>query len=98
MAPTYSLRLNEDDDWMHSRNVYGRWGSSNVEHLKKQIGHTFWLKKEAEKHRYLYFICNKKENKIFMKNLKHKLFPYPKDSSHKAEITKVEVINEVFNE
>ena len=22
LAPTYSLRLNEEDDWMHSRNVY----------------------------------------------------------------------------
>ena len=47
-APTYALRLEEDSDWMHSRNVYSRYGSSNVEHLKKQIGHTFWLKKEAE--------------------------------------------------
>ena len=39
-----------------------------------------------------------KENKLFISTLKHKLFPYPKDSSHKAEITKVEVIKEVFNE
>ena len=27
MAPTYSLRLKEDDDWMHSRNVYSKFGS-----------------------------------------------------------------------
>ena len=96
-APTYALRLEEDGEWMHSRNVYSRYGSSNVEHLKKQIGHTFWLKKEAEKHRYIYFLGNKRENKVFMKSLKHKLFPYPKEANSTAEIQKIEVINESFN-
>ena len=28
MAPTYSLRLKEDGDWMHSRNVYSKFGSA----------------------------------------------------------------------
>ena len=98
MAPTFSLKLNEEDEWMHSRNVYGRWGSSNVEHLKKKIGHTFWLKKEAEKLRYIYFLGSKKEKKLFMSNIKHKLFPYPKDTNYKAEITKVEVTKGIFDE
>ena len=31
MAPTYSLRLKEDDDWMHSRNVYSKFGSNSYE-------------------------------------------------------------------
>ena len=98
MAPTFSLKISEDGDWIHSRTVYSVYGSSNVEHLKKQIGHTFWLKKEAEKHRYLYFLGNKKENKLFMNILKHPLLPYPKGTSNKAEVTKHEVNNKGFYE
>ena len=98
MAPTFSLKVSEDGDWIHSRTVYSVYGSSNVEHLKKQIGHTFWLKKEAEKHRYLYFLGNKKENKLFMNTLKHPLLPYPKGTSNKAEVTKHEVNNKGFYE
>ena len=77
-APTYALRLEEDSDWMHSRNVYSRYGSSNVEHLKKQIGHTFWLKKEAEKHRYIYFLGNKKQVRQMYQDLNYSVLPYPK--------------------
>ena len=69
------------------------------EHLKKQIGHTFWLKKEAEKHRYLYFLGNKKENKLFMNTIKHPLLPYPKEALNKAEVIKYEVDNKgIYNE
>jgi len=98
LAPTFSLRLEKDSEWIHSRTVYSVYGSSNVKHLKKQIGHTFWLKKEAEKHRYLYFLGNKKENKLFMNTLKHPLLPYPKGTSNKAEVTKHEVNNKGFYE
>ena len=98
LAPTFSLKISEGGDWIHSRTVYSVYGSSNVEHLKKQIGHTFWLKKEAAKHRYLYFIGNKKENKLFMNTLKHPLLPYPKDTLNKAEVTKHEVNNKGFYE
>jgi len=99
MAPTYSLKLTEDGEWVHSRTVYSRYGSSNVEHLKKQLGHTFWLKKEASKHRYLYFLGNKKENKLFMDMLKHSLLPYPKDVQDDSELIKIEVNNKgIVNE
>ena len=98
LAPTFSLRLEKDSEWIHSRTVYSVYGSSNVKHLKKQIGHTFWLKKEAEKHRYLYFLGNKKENKLFMNTLKHPLLPYPKGTSNKTEVTKHEVNNKGFYE
>ena len=99
MAPTFSLKLEDDGEWIHSRTVYSLYGSSNVEHLKKQIGHTFWLKKEAEKHRYLYFLGNKKENKLFMNTLKHPLLPYPKEALNKAEVMKYEVDNKgIYNE
>ena len=60
--------------------------------------HDLTQQKEAEKHRYLYFLGNKKENKLFMNILKHPLLPYPKGTSNKAEVTKHEVNNKGFYE
>jgi len=93
MAPTYSLKLNEDDDWMHSRSVYSKFGSAAPDNLKKAIGHDFWLKKEASKHRYIYFLGSKSENRKFRKMMKHPEMKYPKDYNHDVEITKIEVEN-----
>lgn len=91
LMPTYSLRLNEEDDWMHSRNVYSMYGSNNLDKMKKAIGHDFWLKRETTKHRYIYFLGNKKENRNFNKILKHPSMDYPKDTEFIDEVIKVEV-------
>ena len=96
MAPTFSLKIEEDGEWIHSRTVYSMYGSSNAEHLKNRIGHTFWLKKEAEKHRYLFFIGSRKEKKLFITNLKHPQLPYPKEAINKAEVIKHEVHEKGF--
>ena len=93
LAPTYSLRVNEDDDWMHSRSVYSKYGSAAPENLKKAIGRDFWLKKEASKHRYIYFLGNKRENRHFKKMMKHPIMDYPKNYVHDVTITKIEVEN-----
>ena len=93
LAPTYSLRVNEDDEWMHSRSVYSKYGSAAPKNLIKAIGQTFWLKKEASKHRYIYFLGNKKENRHFKKMMKHPIMNYPKNYQHDVEITKIEVEN-----
>jgi hypothetical protein len=77
--PNYAIRLTEDGKWMHSRNVTTKFGSHNLEKLKKKIGHTFWRKEEPEKHRYLYLLCGKKDKKKIMNTLIHKPKPYPKD-------------------
>ena len=91
LMPTYSLRLNEEDDWMHSRNVYSKYGSNNIDKMKKAIGHDFWLKRETTKHRYIYFLGNKKQNRKFRKVLKHPSMNYPKNTEFIDEIIKVEV-------
>jgi len=91
LAPTYSLRLTEDGVWMHSRSVYSKFGSANPKKMVKSIGHTFWLKKEASKHRYIYFLGNKKENRKFHSVMKHPEMKYPKDYKHEIEIRKIEV-------
>lgn len=90
LMPNYSVSLTNDPyAWIHSRTVSERYGSHNVDHLKKAIGHTFWRKKESSKHRYIYILAKGKERKKILENLKHKSFPYPKEDVHSDEISEV---------
>lgn len=85
LMPNYSVSLSDSPySWIHSRTVFSKWGSHNVEHLKKEIGKQnkscFWRKKEAPKHRYIQILGqNKSEKRKLSKMLKHKTSPYPKD-------------------
>ena len=98
LMPNYSVSLvGPPYKWIHSRTISSTYGSHNVEHLKKKIGHTFWRKKESSKHRYVYIICNKKENRLILKNLKHPFQPYPKDTTYKDEIEEIVVDNQTEN-
>ena len=97
LAPTYSLRVNEEDDWMHSRSVYSKYGSAAPKNLMKAIGRDFWLKKEATKHRYIYFLGSKSENRKFYKMMKHPVMDYPKNYQHDDEITKIKLENNKNN-
>jgi len=92
LVDAYSLKLEEDSEWMHSRTVFGRWGSNNLEHLKRKIGHTFWIKEELRKHRYIYLLCSKKDKKKLLRTLKYKPLSYPKiNDISKIETIKIEV-------
>ena len=95
LMPNYSVSLigPPNYDWIHSRNVYGRWKTHNVDKLKERIGKTFWRKRESGKHRYIKFISNKIENKRLSKSLIHKLLPYPKSTSFTEQIQEVVVGN-----
>ena len=88
----YGVKLTEDGDWMHSRTVFAKYGSHNLEHLKKKIGHTFWRAEEPEKHRYIYLLCGKKDKKKIMNTLIHEPKPYPKDAEqYYPEVKMIEV-------
>jgi hypothetical protein len=47
--------------------------------------------RELEKHRYVYFLGNKKENKLFISKLKYQKLTYPKVGDIKIEITEHKV-------
>jgi len=89
LMPNYSVSLEGPPNykWIHSRSVYSRWKTHNVEKLKERIGKTFWRKRESGKHRYVKFICGKIENKRLKKSLKHKELPYPKGTLFKEVVT-----------
>lgn len=95
LMPNYSLSLTgpPNYEWMHSRSVTSRWGSCNIEHLKRCIGKTFYRKKESTKHRYVIFIGSRVEKKKLTKSLKHPILPYPKSCHHVDEIEKIVVEN-----
>ena len=99
LMPNYSVSLTKEPyNWIHSRTVFSRFGSHNIEKLKKAIGDTFWRMREPEKHRYVYFLGSKKENKLFINTLKHPKLTYPKVSSNQIEIEEYKVEQKEFYE
>lgn len=90
LMPNFSVSLSDNPyKWMHSRTVFSTYGSHNINHLKKKIGHTFWRKKEAGKLRYIYIISNKKQKKEILKTLKMKILSYPTKSDYIENIEKI---------
>jgi len=83
LMPNYGISLTENPyKWIHSRTVFSRWGSNNLEHLKREIGKSgyaeFWRRREPEKHRYIQILAqNKRERRDMLKRMKHEEFPYP---------------------
>jgi hypothetical protein len=91
LMPDFSLLLEEGGLWMHSRTVGAKFGNKSVENLAKRIGRTFWRKEETAKHRYIYFLCDKKEKKRMMKSLKIPVIPYNDIKEYIQLIQKVNV-------
>ena len=96
---SYLFRLEENGDWIHPRTIFAQYGTNDIETLKKKIGHTFWMKEEPRKHRYIYILTkSKRKRKEIINNLKHPSLLYPKlDSLRNIEIKKVEVDEKSFN-
>ena len=93
LMPNWGISLHKDPyQWIHSRTVFSMWGSGNLDHLKMEIGKQgykeFWRREEPPKHRYVQILAqNKKEKKDLMKQLKHEIKPYPKDTaSYNTEV------------
>lgn len=91
LMPDYSLKLFEDGDWIHSRTVAAKFGHKAIESLAKKIGHTFWRKEETSKHRYIYFLCNKKEKQALISDIKIPILSYASMQSYTQLIQKIHV-------
>jgi len=93
LMPDYSIKEMPDGPWIHSRSVGARWGSKNLQKLAETIGHVFWRKEESSKHRYIYFLCNRKEKKEILRKLKLPIFPYPDSTKWEPPIQEVRLVN-----
>ena len=94
---SWLFRLEEDGDWIHPRTIFSQYGTNDINVLKEKIGHTFWMKEEPRKHRYIYFLCNKKEKKKFIKSLKHPPLKYPDINSLKQiEVKRIDIEDKFY--
>tara|TARA_Y100000034_G_C6783565_1_gene350396 strand:- start:61 stop:804 length:744 start_codon:yes stop_codon:yes gene_type:complete len=91
MVDAYSVKIEKEGSWLHSRTVFDRWGTSNIESLKRKIGHTFWIREEPRKHRYIYFLCGKRNKNKLVKTLKHPALPYPKIIEYTENIKEIKI-------
>lgn len=53
--------------------------------LTEKYGDRLYKKKESEKHRYFFFIGDKKDKKIFAANFKYEIKPYPKGENKRYD-------------
>ena len=87
LMPNYDISLTgPDGTFIHSRTVFSKWGSNNLEHLKREIGKDgykeFWRRRSPDKHRYIQIIAqDKKEKTDLLKRMKQKEYPYPKSTA-----------------
>lgn len=51
--------------------------------MREKYGEDFYLKPRSRKHRYIFFIGNKKEKKSMLKDLRYGIFDYPKPNTYK---------------
>jgi len=93
LMPDFSIKLEEEGRWIHSRTVSAKFGNKNIESLAKKIGHTFWRKEETSKHRYIYFLCNKKQKKQYLSKLKIPIISYKDISEVVQLIQRIDVKN-----
>jgi hypothetical protein len=92
IMPNYSISLTKNPYvWIHSRTVSEKYGSVNLDHLKKCIGHTFYRKREGAKHRFIYILKKGRERQKLIDSLKHKTYPYPKIAFHVDDATEIYV-------
>ena len=64
-----------------------------AEEIRKQVTEPFWIRKEQQKHRYVYILVSKKNKKKIMRTLKHETLPYPKSrDTNESDIIKMEPI------
>lgn len=86
-----TIKETVDSEWMHPRSVVAKFGTANLEKIKEQIGHDFYIKNVAKKHRYIYIIPRGRERMEILKNIKHKILPYPKENTYSENIQLIKI-------
>jgi hypothetical protein len=78
-SETWKTNFIEIDGIMiHPKTCNDRYGTHSVEKLKQITGKDVKTIKVKMKNRYIYFICDKKEKRGYLKELKYPIMPYPK--------------------
>ena len=74
-ADAYMYRYPNTDNWLSDRAIGEQLGTNGLKAVLRKIPDMEY-KKKLRKHRYIYFLCSKKEKKRLMGELKHPLLSY----------------------
>ena len=74
-ADAYMYRYPNTDNWLSDRAIGEQLGTNGLKGVLDKIPDMEY-KKKLRKHRYIYFLCSKKEKKRLINNLKHPLVDY----------------------
>ena len=74
------FKFEPDGRWKHGRTIFPYYNSNDPKEIQTKVTEPFWIKKEQQKHRYVYILASKRYKKKIMKTLKHDTLPYPKQS------------------
>jgi len=76
---------------LHSASLLDREGRNigkgKIKILKEKYGDSLYMEVRPRKHRYFYFIADKKTKKQMYKNLSYKIQQYPKGNNNKYDAT-----------
>ena len=64
---TWSFKFNENDRWKHGRTIFPHYKTNDPEKIREQVDKPFWIRKELQKHRYVYILAGKKNKKKILK-------------------------------
>ena len=90
---SWLFKWEEEGKWQHGRTIFPYYKTNDPEEIRKQVNKTFWIRKELQKHRYVYILASKRNKKKILKTLKHETLPYPKSrDTDESDIIKMEPI------
>ena len=75
MGDAYMYRYPNTDNWLSDRAIGEQLGTNGLRGVLQKVPDMEYRKK-LRKHRYIYFLCSKKEKKRLIKELKHPLIDY----------------------
>jgi hypothetical protein len=75
MGDAYMYRYPNTENWLSDRAIGEQLGTNGLKGVLDKIPDMEY-KKKLRKHRYIYFLCNRKEKKRLIKELKHPLLSY----------------------
>ena len=83
------------DRWIHGRTIFPYYKTNDPHKIAEQVDKPFWIRKELQKHRYVYILAKKKDKKKILRTLKHETLPYPKSrDTDESDIIRMEPSNE----
>ena len=93
------FKFEPDGRWMHGRTIFPHYKTNDPYEIQKQVNKTFWIRKELQKHRYVYILAGKKDKKNILRTLKHETLPYPKSrDTDESDIITLEPLDETERE